>query len=1031
MNKTFYLNSDFEAKAVSNRKNSGLKIAGYANTTDKDRTGDIVTAQAWSKGIENYRKNPVLLYQHKHDCPIGRVDKVTVDRKGLFVEANISAAAEKLHSVHSLIKDGALKSFSVGFRVNDGKYDHKTDSMTITDVELLEISVVSVPANQESLFSVRKSFEDNHNDYVEFVEKFTNKETEEETNIDTREKDFGIKIGITDCVADHYHTYEIDDEGSGVTTYASHNMHHYHLIENYGVRDADYPVIHSHTMVVSARPVMAEPEEEIDNMDNIERPLSPSEQMASQDTPDTGVVVVEEMSEEDSQVEIKAEESLEDVNIEATIEIESAPKVVDESIDEPIEEKAEEIVEASSSDEEFSEDEINEESDPYEPIPFVNMLSTETVDLKHDQCVKYSDKRYKIIKVATAESPNFKFLEIDLNGNSRDNSVTVDAEKLAVVNTWDLGSNYDISLANISSPSHMTDSDRSKIKDEYFDLTTMTEQEAYQLKNESLVKSNTNYQQKLNTLLNLKATPHNEWADSDYKYALYANTMINELKKIEASDERDVFLSLHGIKYDSKKENDNMATQPVGDIVKIDTGASENKSEETAAVVAPSAPIEEAPPASATIEVSEPRVAELVQKTGEAILNEADAQDKKESDYTPIQSEELAELKAELGKYREQMAAYTQNKMVYQESTRTQQQFSSSEMSNAYMLSKALNRADPFDTKLGARIKQVTSVDAFLSNFSTNVYEEMQQQLVIAPMFERIAVDARNFRVPVADEDTNGDVAQFESGTFAQSISDATRVPTTRQNTISAVTFSPNKFMATTHLAKDEEEDTILPLLDFLRQSATRRLARAIDKGILRGDGNLRGFNAAPTNAITAGSGYQCVFKGAVTLAYDITGLRESTGAIGTKAAPGDIADARAKLGKYGLQLGNQLVFLTSVEGYNSLVKESDFNTVDKFGPNATYLTGSLGAIYGIPVVITEFLDDVGAAGNQIGLMMYKPGFLIAERRGMEIESEYEPRQQVTAMYMSTRFDFKALTTNTDAALDATKYSYAVCIHSA
>ena len=58
MNKTFYLNSDFETKAVSSRKNLGLKIAGYANTTDKDRTGDIVTAQAWAKGVENYRKNP-------------------------------------------------------------------------------------------------------------------------------------------------------------------------------------------------------------------------------------------------------------------------------------------------------------------------------------------------------------------------------------------------------------------------------------------------------------------------------------------------------------------------------------------------------------------------------------------------------------------------------------------------------------------------------------------------------------------------------------------------------------------------------------------------------------------------------------------------------------------------------------------------------------------------------------------------------------------------------------------------------------
>jgi phage head maturation protease len=39
--------------------------------------------------------------------------------------------------------------------------------MLITDVELLEISVVSVPCNQESLFSIRKSFE-NDSEYEEF-----------------------------------------------------------------------------------------------------------------------------------------------------------------------------------------------------------------------------------------------------------------------------------------------------------------------------------------------------------------------------------------------------------------------------------------------------------------------------------------------------------------------------------------------------------------------------------------------------------------------------------------------------------------------------------------------------------------------------------------------------------------------------------------------------------------------------------------------------------------------------------------------
>ena len=430
--------------------------------------------------------------------------------------------------------------------------------------------------------------------------------------------------------------------------------------------------------------------------------------------------------------------------------------------------------------------------------------------------------------------------------------------------------------------------------------------------------------------------------------------------------------------------------------------------------------------AAPVAQVSEPEVAKLVEKTGEAIMKESDA--KEENEYTPRASEELAELKSQISKYKDEVKALTQTKMVYQENSRNSSQFSEKDMANAYLLAKCMNKRDPFDTRLGAKMKAITTVDQFLSNFSSNIYTEMEQQLVIAPMFTRIAVDARNFRVPVADEDTDGDVAQFASGTFATGISDHTNVPVTQQNTISAVTFTPHKFMATTHLAKDEEEDTVLPLLGFLRASATRRMARAIDKALLRGTGALTGFNASPTNAITAGTGYAAVFSGVVKLAADVT-LRVQTGSASDKADPSDIASARSTIGKYGLQLGDQLVYLTTIEGYNNLVTTSDFRTVDKFGPNATYLTGSVGAVYGIPIQITEFMDAVGSSGNNIGVLIYKPGFMIAERRGMEIESEYEPRQQVTAMYLSTRFDMKALTTNSSAALDTSKYSYACNIN--
>jgi len=885
--KTLYLNSSFETKSVK-KGSKALKIAGYANTITKDRAGDVVTAQAWAKGVDNYRRNPVLLYQHKHDAPIGRVEKITVDKKGIFVEANVSEAAERSHGIQTLIKDGALKSFSVGFRVKDGKYNREDDSMMITDVELMEISVVSVPCNQDSLFSIKKSFETDE-DYNEFKKSF------EEASNDEIKMMRSIKAGITNVNEGHYHTVEMDENGTGVTTYASHMSNHAHKVVNGIVMEAEG---HTHDITMMGVPIHNMESEEIVS----ERPLSPTEEEAmSNDKTETSEVLEEKT---EMEVEIKEE---------AVIEEKS-----EEIVEEKEAESTEEVMEEVEKEEDFEEELVAR--DPNESIPMVNLLSADPESLQHGDLVNFDEKMYRVTKIATAQSPIFKFLEIDAQGKDCDNVLNVNADEL---------------------------SSRSETK-------SQTSED--EVSNESLTKE------------------------------------------------------LHN---NSDKENETMADQVV-DTIDIESVAKE-------------ADVEIKKEAAPVAQVSEPQVAELVEKTGEAIIKESDAQEK--SDYTPRESDEVAELKSQMAKYQDEIKALQQTKMHYQEQSRNQAQFSEKEQANAVMLAKMLNKRDVFDTKYGSRMKAITTVDQFLSNFSSNIYTEMEQQLVIAPMFNRVAVDARTFRVPVADEDTDGDVAQFASGTFATGIADATRVPASNQNTISAVDFTPHKFMASTHLAKDEEEDTVLPLIDFLRAAATRRLARAIDKSILRGTGALTGFTQSPTNAITPGTGYASVIEGITNLTGDVgAGLTVDTGGANDKADPSDIAAARTKLGKYGLQLGNDLVFVTSIEGYNNLVTTSDFQTVDKFGPNATYLTGSVGAVYGIPIAISEFMDNVGSSNNDLGVLLYKPGFMIAERRGIEIESEYEPRQQVTAMYMSTRFDFKALTTNASAALDATKYSYAVTI---
>ena len=125
-----------------------ISIAGYASTTDIDRHGDVIPASVWEAGIQNYLKNPIILAYHDHCEPVGKMVEHKVDDKGLWVKARISAAAE---DVFNLVKDGVLTAFSVGFRIMDAEYNSAAEVFIVKELELHEISVVSVPANQSTL----------------------------------------------------------------------------------------------------------------------------------------------------------------------------------------------------------------------------------------------------------------------------------------------------------------------------------------------------------------------------------------------------------------------------------------------------------------------------------------------------------------------------------------------------------------------------------------------------------------------------------------------------------------------------------------------------------------------------------------------------------------------------------------------------------------------------------------------------------------------------------------------------------------
>ena len=167
MQKIFNLTSTF--KFVEEADDGSVNIKGYASTNDTDRAGDVIEKEAWEKGgLENYTNNPVILFNHDYNRPIGRATGLETDDRGLRIAANISKSAG---DVTNLVKEGILRALSVGFRVKDADYIEETDGLKISDAELFEVSVVSVPANQAATFSVAKSFE-TQSEYDEWKKQF-------------------------------------------------------------------------------------------------------------------------------------------------------------------------------------------------------------------------------------------------------------------------------------------------------------------------------------------------------------------------------------------------------------------------------------------------------------------------------------------------------------------------------------------------------------------------------------------------------------------------------------------------------------------------------------------------------------------------------------------------------------------------------------------------------------------------------------------------------------------------------------------
>lgn len=120
----------------------------------EDSYQEIVAAGAFSESLAELaaKKRVVpVLWQHRSDQPIGTYSEITEDDHGLFVKGSllidkVAQAAE----AHALMKAGAVSGLSIGYWVRESSFDEKTNVRTLTKLDLVEVSLVTFPANDDA-----------------------------------------------------------------------------------------------------------------------------------------------------------------------------------------------------------------------------------------------------------------------------------------------------------------------------------------------------------------------------------------------------------------------------------------------------------------------------------------------------------------------------------------------------------------------------------------------------------------------------------------------------------------------------------------------------------------------------------------------------------------------------------------------------------------------------------------------------------------------------------------------------------------
>jgi len=136
----------------------GGTFSGYASTIDPDHDRWVLPVSGFVPSMDAYMRNPVGLFNHDHSAIVFATRGFDPRQNGLHVQAQMDLDDEFARKKAGQVERGFLRAMSVGFLPEEEpKIDQDAGQLVFGRMSLLEISLVSVPANPYALLDSRSA----------------------------------------------------------------------------------------------------------------------------------------------------------------------------------------------------------------------------------------------------------------------------------------------------------------------------------------------------------------------------------------------------------------------------------------------------------------------------------------------------------------------------------------------------------------------------------------------------------------------------------------------------------------------------------------------------------------------------------------------------------------------------------------------------------------------------------------------------------------------------------------------------------